>query len=295
MLEHSSREGMRVRPGASAPSLSSDPSVSRPSDPGAPALPRRPSALGSAPRRLGGLQGRLPGSLRGVEDADLKPSGNRCQSRCGLSHKGRARWREGGRTRHAARSEALEAAGGPLRSHVFLGNLGKKMQQKKGGQKGSEGPALGREAPHPTPHRRELGVGIGSKGGDSPGAGHGGCHHGKGQPRHCPTLGMLGGQQPAQAQGRDLLRHVFGSHRVARCTTGIAGHREVSEASQTPGHIHHYLQSPARSPRPGLCERRTGRRRARPPAGRRACQGLVCAAAHAGAGAGLRSACDHRL
>lgn len=202
VLEHSSREGMRVRPGASAPSLSSDPSVSRPSDPGAPALPRRPSALGSAPRRLEGLQGRLPGSLRGVEDADLKPSGSRCQSRCGLSQKGRARWRGGGRTRHAARSEALEAAGGPLRSHVFLGNLGKKTQQKKGGQKGSEGPALGREAPHPTPHRRELGVGIGSKGGDSPGAGHGGV-----SPRERPASAL---PHPGYA-GRTAARASTGS------------------------------------------------------------------------------------
>lgn len=219
MLEPSSREGMRVRPGASAPSLSSDPSASRPSDPGAPALPRRPSALGSAPRRLGGLQGRLPGSLRGVEDADLKPSGSRCQSRCGLSPKGRARWRGGGRTRHAARSEALEAAGGPLRSHVFLGNLGKKMQQKKGGQKGSEGPALGREAPHPTPHRKKLGAGIGSKGGDSPGAGHRGCHHGKGRLGTAPPWVCWEDSSPRK-------------HRVVTCCATSLGHTVLRGARQ---------------------------------------------------------------
>lgn len=127
-LEHSSRERRRVRPGTSELSLSSDPSVSRPSDPGVRALPHRPSALGSTPLLLEGLQGRLLGSLHWMEDADLKPSSNKCQSCRGLSKKGRERWREGGHTHRAAWSEALEVADSPLRSHIFLGNLGKKMQ-----------------------------------------------------------------------------------------------------------------------------------------------------------------------
>lgn len=152
VLEHSSRERTGVRPGASEHSLSTDPSASRPSGPGVPALPHRPRALGSTPRLPEGLQGRPLGSLPWVEDAGLTPSSNKCQSGRGLSKKGGERWREGGSTRHVAWSEALEVADSPL------WKLGRKMQQKKGGQKGSEGPALGREAPHPTPHRRDLGA-----------------------------------------------------------------------------------------------------------------------------------------